>query len=285
MQTLSCGENCQCSREHPVAVATQVRYVQSAISDTIKSITYWKRTSDLKIAIASWCAWWTQADGTVRALRCVGGELTGKEADKPSVEGVKPIQKRRLSPLARLVFAALDHAGESAARGPVVFSSTMGELNRTHSILGTLAAGEPVSPAAFSLSVHNAIAGLWSMLRGNTAPMLALSPAGGSPAAALVEAAGILDEGREPEVSVVLYEEPYPAFYHPYRTGPEQSYALALSLVTPGTPGALELELEAAGERAAPWKTDLDLLPLLTGERDALALGEPQMSWRLALCQ
>ncbi|NND68200.1 MAG: 3-oxoacyl-ACP synthase [Halioglobus sp.] len=239
----------------------------------------------MKIAIASWCAWWTQADGTARALSCVRGELLETQADKPRVEGVKPIQKRRLSPLARLVFAALDHAGEAAARGPVIFSSTMGELNRTHGILATLAADEPVSPAAFSLSVHNAIAGLWSMLRDNTAPMLALSPAGGSPAAALVEAAGILGEGREREVSVVLYEEPYPAFYHPYRTGPEQPYALALSLVAPGTPGVIELDLEAGRAGARRWATDLDLLPLLRGEQGALTLGEPQMSWRLARCQ
>ncbi len=237
----------------------------------------------MKIAIASWCAWWIQADGTARALSCVGGEVTETEADKPSVEGVKPIQKRRLSPLARLVFAALDHAGEAAARGPVVFSSSMGELNRTHSILETLAADEPVSPAAFSLSVHNAIAGLWSMLRDNTAPMLALSPAGGSPAAALVEAAGILAEGRAREVSVVFYEEPYPAFYHPFRRGPEQPYALALSLVAPGDPAAaLALDLEATGDAAESWHTDLDLLPLLTGAREQLVFAEPQMGWRLA---
>ncbi len=238
----------------------------------------------MKIAIASWGAWWNQADGTAHAVSWVDGQLSEIEAEKPAVEGVKPIQKRRLSPLARLVFAALDHAGDSAARGPVVFSSVAGELKRTHGILDTLAADEPVSPAAFSLSVHNAIAGLWSMLRDNTSSMLAISPPGGSPSAGLIEAAGILAEGREPEVSVVFYEEPYPPFYHPWRTGPQQAYALALSLVPPGQPGALELEFEPVEGAAPPWTTDLDLLPLLRGEVGEVSLGEPQGQWRLKRC-
>ena len=238
----------------------------------------------MKIAIASWGAWWNQADGTAHAVSWVDGQLSEIEADKPAVEGVKPIQKRRLSPLARLVFAALDHAGDSAARGPVVFSSVAGELKRTHGILDTLAADEPVSPAAFSLSVHNAIAGLWSMLRDNTSPMLAISPPGGSPSAGLIEATGILAEGREPEVSVVFYEEPYPPFYHPWRTGPQQAYALAVSLVPPGQPGALELEFEPVEGAAPPWTTDLDLLPLLRGEVGDVSLGESQGHWRLKRC-
>lgn len=196
------------------------------------------------------------------------------------------MQKRRLSKLARIVFGALDGCGKPAQHSPVIFSSVMGEIQRTQGILEAIATDTPVSPAAFSLSVHNSVGGLWSLLRDNRSPMISLSPTGGSPVGALLEAAGILAEGVFRSVSVVFYAEANPEFYAPYLTGPEAPYAIALQLVEPLTmsgPDSIVVELEMLLSQPAEtlWQTDIDLLKLLTAEQDSLLIGEPQATWRL----
>ena len=214
-------------------------------------------------------------------------------AERPTVENVPPMQKRRLGKLARLVFAAVDGArhdsGLGYSQGPVIFSSLMGEIRRTQGILESIAAAEPVSPAAFSLSVHNAIAGLWSMLRGNTAPMLALSPPVGSPVPGLIEASGMLLDGQDDGVTVVFFEEDFPAFYHPFTAGPAAAFALALHLQAPGDELderalALQLQRQESDLDCPDWLSALDLLPLLRGEQESALLHQPGASWKLERC-
>ena len=94
--------------------------------------------------------------------------------DRPGVDFVEPMLRRRLSRLARGFF----HCAQRLAPPEnvrVVFASRHGEVDRTLSILQELAAGREVSPALFSMSVHNAVAGIWSIFKGNRAPMSALA--------------------------------------------------------------------------------------------------------------
>lgn len=194
------------------------------------------------------------------------------------------MQKRRLGPLARIVFHVLDDCATAPADTPVIFSSVMGEIKRTQGILEALAAEEAVSPAAFSLSVHNAVGGLWSLIRGCQAPMLAVAPTGGSPVAALVEAAGMLQEGACERVTVVFYDEDLPAFYRPYMTGPVAPYALAMEVVPAATPNAAALSVTRLHSTGAGQSNPLDLLPLLRGEASAVVMCEPQCHWSLERC-
>jgi len=92
----------------------------------------------------------------------------------PDVSWVEPLQRRRLSPLARAFFHCANRvAPEGDAR--VVFASRHGEAERTLTILQDLAAGAEVSPTLFSMSVHNAVPGLWSILKGNRASTCAVA--------------------------------------------------------------------------------------------------------------
>ncbi len=196
------------------------------------------------------------------------------------------MQKRRLSPLARIVFHVLNHCTAADSPDPVVFSSYMGEIKRTQEILDTLACAEPVSPASFSLSVHNAISGLWSLIHDNKTPMVALAPTGGSPVAALIEAAGILAETKHDAAIVVIYEEDYPPFYEPFLKGPAAPYALALRLIPPGAnPDFVTADFKLgqfpAGDAAPLWQNNLDLIDVLTGDRGSVVIAEPQCSWCL----
>ncbi len=95
---------------------------------------------------------------------------------QPDVSFLPAMQRRRLSPLARMAFHVAWPLAEGRPPLPLIFASRHGETPRTFAILGDLARGEPLSPTQFSLSVHNAIIGLWSIQRGDTSEMTALAP-------------------------------------------------------------------------------------------------------------
>ena len=71
----------------------------------------------------------------------------------PDLSHIAPIERRRLSKGARLCISLL----RECEGLPVVFSSTRGEINRSFSLQGSIAKLEPLSPASFCVSVHNAI--------------------------------------------------------------------------------------------------------------------------------
>ncbi len=106
---------------------------------------------------------------------------------EPDVAFVERAQRRRLSPLARACFhCARRVAPDDGAR--LVFASRHGEAERTLAILRDLALETEVSPTLFSMSVHNSVPGLWSILTGDRAPFCAVAAGPGSFGWGLVEA-------------------------------------------------------------------------------------------------
>jgi len=93
---------------------------------------------------------------------------------EPDVAFVEKLQRRRLSPLARAFFHCARRL-QPPAGTRVVFASRHGEGERTLAVLRDLAAGTEVSPTLFSLSVHNAVPGLWSILDGSRAAVSAVA--------------------------------------------------------------------------------------------------------------
>ena len=95
--------------------------------------------------------------------------LEGSELNQAELlSSVPKMLKRRLSPLARIVFSVVSQCVETNNQQiPIVFSSTHGELARSFNMMEKIEAGEEISPTSFSLSVHNAIAGLISMVYKN----------------------------------------------------------------------------------------------------------------------
>jgi hypothetical protein len=110
---------------------------------------------------------------------------------------------------------------------PVVYASQHGETTRGFDLLQCLARDEPLSPTSFSLSVHNAIAGMWSILRKETTESAALSVEGDGLESAIAEACLLLRAGHA-QVMVVLAEEKPPQEYTPWIGDVPFSYALAL---------------------------------------------------------
>jgi len=195
---------------------------------------------------------------------------------------VPKILQRRLSPLARAVFNAADACIGNDKALPIVFSSAHGEVNKSLEMLKSMQKGEDVSPTAFSLSVHNAISGLFSMAYGNHQEITVIAPGQDGIAPAFIEALGILQEHHADEVLIVLYDEPLSDFYPslPFALNAPAMCALALKISLTGSGLPLRFNRLSAhrddGEHALQI---FSFLKFLVADDKTLALGNHRHSW------
>lgn len=153
-------------------------------------------------------------------------------AQQPDVAFIPAMQRRRLTRLARMSFAAAWPLARDGRHIPMVFGSRHGETPLTFDLLRNLSQHEPLSPTQFGLSVHNAVAGQWSIQRGDTAETCAVAADADTLEHTVIEACGLLHEGAA-DVIVILAEDT-PA--DPYRSRIDDipfPHAVALRL-TPG---------------------------------------------------
>lgn len=187
--------------------------------------------------------------------------------EAPDVSFLPAMQRRRLGRLARMAFAVGWPLAQGHARLPLVFVSRHGETPRTFEILCDVAANEPLSPTQFSLSVHNAVIGLWSILRGETSEMTALAAAGDGLEHGVFEAAALLAEGA-PAVLVIVTEEQPPQAYCDWIDDVPFPYAVGL-LLTPGTDWQLSLKPGSETPARTEWPHALNLLRILNTAQSA----------------
>jgi hypothetical protein len=130
----------------------------------------------------------------------------------PDIGFIEPIVRRRLSTLSKVALkVAHDCVAEDAVR--VVFASRHGELRRTTDILRSISAGEPVSPTAFSLSVLNAMTGVFGIARGDRSAASAISAGAETLGYALLEAHAQYATQPDSPVLLVYADEPADAAY------------------------------------------------------------------------
>jgi hypothetical protein len=227
------------------------------------SIDQWRAWAPGLESAADWNAWLA-----AQPAASPGGAL-------PSVSFLPAMQRRRLSALGRMLFHVAWPLAEGQPPMPLVFVSRHGETPRTLAVLQALATDEPLSPTQFSLSVHNAIIGQWSILRGDTSEMTALAGDGDGLEHGLLEALSLLDEGA-PSVLLVVAEEAPPQLYRPFIDDVPCAYALALRLVR-GRDWQLQLG-SADGPRAA-WPHGFSLLQALTEGSSGAASGAFTHYW------
>lgn len=200
--------------------------------------------ASIQFAISRWSAWAPGLDSAAAWAAWARGEPRADTPTEPDSSFVAAGTRRRLSPLARMVFAVARDVVDEGESMPTVFASRHGELDRTVELLSSIARDQDLSPTSFGLSVHNAIVGQWSMFRGDRSEVTAIAGVGDGLELALVEAAAILRERPGP-VLVLFAEgdtpEPYTAMIQdvPFR------HALALR-VERGTEWTLT-RAEAAG--------------------------------------
>jgi len=206
-------------------------------------------------------------------------------AGVPGVEALDPMVRRRLSRLSRLALqAAYDCAGsEHPVR--MVFASRHGELVRTTGILADIGAAEPVSPTAFSLSVLNAVTGIFGIARRDRSPATAIAAGHETLGYALLEAYSQYETSPASPVLLVYAHEPADPVYGDIDDDPE-SIGLAILLGADEPAGHLTCEMTADGtaERTADGVDDKRAASDAAGTQGAAVLrclsARATASWR-----
>lgn len=238
----------------------------------------------MQFDINGWCAW---APGLVTQEQWRGWYknpvVPEPDAGQPNVSFLPAMQRRRLSPLARMAFHVAWPLAEMQGQQPVVFCSRHGETPRNLALLTQLGLSEALSPTHFSLSVHNAIIGLWSMFRSDTSEMTALAATSEGLELAVMEAVLMLQAGAA-SVLVIVADENQPDVYSPWIDDIPFAHAIALQLV-PGTGWTLEhcatdikKVVRETSETGCLVPPALRVLPLLLGDESSHCSGNWQ--WR-----
>lgn len=138
--------------------------------------------------------------------------------------------RRRLRSAGLLAAEAILGMQKISTETRYIFASRHGEFRRNLSLIQNLVRDEELSPADFSLSVHNAIAGLISIANANHAGHTALAAGSDSFCAGLLEACLAMQATPNADVVMIFYDEPLPEPYSKFHDPRESSIAIALHL-------------------------------------------------------
>lgn len=168
--------------------------------------------------------------------------------------------RRRLGPYGRLaVTCGLSIA--AADSSDLVFCSQYGDVDLAHKLLTELVAGGLLSPAAFSLSVHNAAPGVMDLVRKSCIGHTAIAAGTQSLSAGLVESWAKLAENPDRKIALVYADCALPEIYREFSDMKMGGTALAMTLSAkkPDRPsGRFVLEAKSADDALdAPCSEDL----------------------------
>ncbi|MEX1033393.1 MAG: beta-ketoacyl synthase chain length factor [Cellvibrionaceae bacterium] len=207
----------------------------------------------IQLTIKRWAAWMPGITTRQDWQDWQAGVKSPLVGESPAVQEIPPLLRRRLSPMGKMALSVAWPLLRENGALPSLFCSRHGELERTVAMLKDLARGHELSPTRFSLSVHNAIGGIWSIARGDTSPVSALALGNEDLSMALLETRLILAEQRVSEALCVIYDAPLPADYAEFDCGPGLPYAAAFIVTTSSSDGIpLSLRMCGAEEVVAP---------------------------------
>ena len=203
-------------------------------------------------------------------------------SEKPAGTAIPSMLRRRLNLLGRAVCDMLSDL-DPDADSVVLHASRHGDGERTLEMLYSLNEGEPLSPARFGLSVHNAIAGVYSIASGNRRSQQAIAASGGEWAALMAEARGYLADTHSSLV-IVFSDQPVPARFASH--APESPFA-AVALRIGQAPTA-DASLDAGRIVETPVTTEastlqpLDIIDWVTGRRQDVICPLSHRGWQFA---
>jgi len=159
-------------------------------------------------------------------------------------EGTIPAAlRRRLGPFGRMAVSCA--LGVSTEDSDIVFCSRYGDVNLAYRLLVDLVEEGPLSPAGFSLSVHNAVPGAVDLVRKSRVGHTAIAAGSESLSAGLCEVLGKLMDRPDVRAMLLYAEYALPPIYREFSTSPTEGIALALSLSAVATAkscGCLKIE-------------------------------------------
>ncbi len=197
----------------------------------------------------------------------------------PELPRVEALLRRRLSPLGKGLLHGACRVTEGLGPLPAVFASRHGDPGRALPMLSDMALGEEVSPTTFSMNVHNAAAGIWSIATKDTSPMTALGAGPETFGLALLEAYAQHQRTGSP-VLCVYGDDRLPELMAPYEEDATPLHAVAFLI---GTPATVHLRVRRVPGGAAPASSlpqSLHALQALVGGESAWA--GPAAVWHWA---
>jgi len=166
----------------------------------------------------------------------------------PDFSFIPPMVRRRMSNIEKIAVGLAGKIAPESQNYTTVFASRFGEWGQTFQLISQFFDEKEMSPAGFSNSVHNAAAGLFSLLTKNTNSYTAIAAGNDTLEMAILKA---LTEKHD--VMVVFAGEHNPDIYTPLLDGQHNAFGLAFMIkqngkrrisVTTGTENATPLTLE-----------------------------------------
>jgi hypothetical protein len=209
----------------------------------------------IEFSVTGWSAWAPGLTQPQDWLDWANGTAVAPSGDEtPALADVPAVMRRRIDRLGRMAISAADACDTAANRDdlPLVFVSRHGDVAGSVELLHALGQSEALSPTAFSLSVHNAVGALYSIVRKRRGNYLALAAGAASVENACVEVAGLLADGAA-EVLLICYDGPLPDIYADFAEEAATHFAWCWRIAPADQPGErLSLDWDA------PDGSDLD---------------------------
>jgi hypothetical protein len=204
---------------------------------------------------------------------------------KVSLNQFPAMLRRRFGALGKCAMGAALPIVEPDEAIPSIFASRYGDMALTLTLLEDIARNEPMSPTGFSLAVHNAVSGLFTIGRNDTSAVTSIAAMEGLMLQTLFEAIGQLQNVNK--VLCVVYDVPLPDFFQHYSCGELFPYALAFVVCNAGG-DAYRLE-QCANAVSGPVPTvdrimnvdTLNFLKLINGLSTNISLGVNGSTWQI----
>jgi hypothetical protein len=235
-----------------------------------------------RFAVTAWSAWTPRRETPVDWYAWAGAaDETARDADVDS--GALPMMlRRRATALGQKMISSALACGEAVRTGRYVLASRHGEFSRTLRILDALLLRELPSPADFSMSVHNGLAGLLSIHSGNMRGHTALAAGTDTFCFGLMESAACLAEQPQEPVLFFFGDESLSGEFATFGGDDvDLPLVVALALQTPGPEDDVIRFDAVPRDSGAPPSTAaaIDFLRfLLSGEEAAVSAGV-RMTW------
>ncbi len=182
----------------------------------------------LRLNVSNWAAILTRD-----AVRQELGDLA-------ATHDIPAALRRRSPPFVRDVLRCGLKLLQGASGNDLVFCSGHGDLAATVQLLSDISARTPLSPAQFSLSVHNAPAGLLGQALGRASDHTAIAGGEWSLSAGLTEAYARLATQDGGAIVLIFADVALPAIYQDYDLGgPDVHLGLRLEAALPEKAGHL----------------------------------------------
>lgn len=236
-------------------------------------------TREYLFCIRGWAAWTPGRETEASWRDWAGAQSISAPVDGMDRPPAPAILRRRVSPLGQEALrAAWGLTDIHEAR--VILASRHGEFGRTLSILDSLATGDGVSPADFTLSVHHALIGLLSIAASNRQGHTAIAAGSASFGLGFVEALACLVERPTQPVVLVYYDEGLPAPFDCFNETHDQPLALALTLATEGSGEIFGLATVSGSPPAPQSAQALDFLRFMLTDIAKLSSSSEHLEWR-----